>query len=944
MATTQSQTAKQFSEFWLGKGDEKQETSRFWIQLLGEVLGIQETTSYIEFEKRVKLAHTSYIDAYIPKTKVLIEQKSSDVDIHKEYQQSDGKMLTPFQQAKRYADEMKNSERPRWIVVCNFQEFLVYDLEFPHDEPQQIFLKDLEKEIYQLQFLVDENAQRLTREEEISLKAGELVGKLYDAFLKEYINPEAKSLLSLNILCVRIVFCFYAEKAGLFDKRTSFEDYIKSFNLADLRKGIIDLFNALNTKEQDRDKYDIKLKPFPYADGGLFVAEDVEIPNFTQEIVDVLINHCAVFDWSEISPTIFGAVFESTIDPTTRSEGGMHYTSIANIHKIIDPLFMDEFTEEYNDIINEKCSVNAKKQKLFAFQQKLSRLKFLDPACGSGNFLTETYLSLRRLENKIIAFINDGERTIGYDEFIMVKINQFYGIEINDFAVTVAKTALWIAESQMTIETEKILGQNISFLPLKSNSNIIEGNALKINWKTLKPEDTSIYSLPNTLFFGAVDDKSPKKHYDYIIGNPPFIGYKDKNQSQKEDLEFVCKNKSGESIKNIGSLDYVCGWYFQAAKLIADNKKLKAALVSTNSITQGEQVTLLWKPLFENYNISIDFAYKPFVWSNEIKNGAKVHCIIVGFSHKNPDKQCKIFSDKNVEICRHINAYLYNAPDIWITSRRKPLSPVKEITLGVHIFDNHHFIFSEQEKDEFIKQEPASQKYFKKWVSASDFLYGKCRYYLDLENCPPNKLKKMPLCYNRVKLVMEYRRNNPASKNTSLEKEPYKPKQGWKANCPYIIIPNTSSENRTYLPIDFKDSDTIVTMPDLALPHGDLYDFAILSSKVHIAWVKIVCGRQKSDLRYANGLVYNNFPWPNPTEKQKVKIEKAAQKILDIRAIYTEASLAALYDDVVMPSDLRRAHRDNDIAVLEAYGFDKKITEDEIVAKLFELYQELTKK
>ncbi|MBR6078303.1 MAG: methylase, partial [Paludibacteraceae bacterium] len=623
---TDKQLAADFAKQWKGKGDEKQETQRFWIQLLSEVLGVTDATNRIEFEKRVQLSHTSFIDAYIPETKVLIEQKSADINLHKQYRQSDGEMLTPYGQAKRYVSEMKASEKPRWIVVCNFQEFLVYDLEKPGEEPEQIFLKRLGDEYYRLQFLVDQKSENIRREEEVSLEAGALVGKLYDALLKEYINPDEDSLRSLNILCVRIVFCLYAEDAELFETRTAFEDYISSFPVENVRDGLIKLFKALDTKKKDRDKYDTKLNPFPYVNGGLFAAENIEIPNFTEEIVDVIVNHCAPFNWSEISPTIFGAVFESTLNPETRRKGGMHYTSIANIHKVINPLFMESLYDEYDEI----CRITAAKarnKRFLDFQKKLGSLTFLDPACGSGNFLTETYLSLRRLENAVIHSLNKGEKVIGLDNFIHVKISQFYGIEINDFAVTVAKTALWIAESQMMKETEEILGMNIDFLPLTTNAFIVEGNALRMDWATLKNVDeTQDLASLQGLFAGFTTQTDGKAHhYDFIIGNPPFLGYSLQTKEQKADLQFV--------MPDFGSnIDYVCAWYKKAAELMANNTNTRAALVSTNSITQGEQVAILWKPLFEKYGVQIDFAWRTFRWDSESNQKAHVHCVIVGFS------------------------------------------------------------------------------------------------------------------------------------------------------------------------------------------------------------------------------------------------------------------------------------------------------------------------
>ena len=663
----QTQNAKDFFEYWQDKGDEKQETQRYWIELLQNVLGIENPSRYIEFEKTVKIKHTNFIDAYISSTKVLIEQKGAKVDLTKPQEQSDGAMLTPYQQAKRYADELSYDLKPRWIVVSNFKEIHIHDMNNLHAEPEIILLENLEKEYYRLQFLVDTKNENIRREEEISLQAGILVGKLYDALIKEYINPDESSLRSLNILCVRLVFCFYAEDAGLFETRTSFEDYIKSFNLQNLRDAFIKLFKGLDTKLENRDKYDTSLKAFPYVNGGLFAAEDIEIPNFTQEIVDVLVNDCAPFDWREISPTIFGAVFESTLNPETRRTGGMHYTSIENIHKVIDPLFMDELEAEFEKIC-ATTNAKTKSDKLHAFQEKLGNLKFLDPACGSGNFLTETYLSIRRLENKVISMLNNGEKVLGFDEFIKVKINQFYGIEINDFAVTVAKTALWIAESQMMTETEKIIGMNLDFLPLTTNAFIVEGNALRMNWATLKPIDENV-QLNDGLFAGfATEVDGNEIQYDYIMGNPPFVGARLMSTDQKNDVISVWGN-----IKNIGNVDYVSCWYKKAANLMK-NSNIKTALVSTNSITQGEQVAIMWKPLME-MGVKINFAYRTFRWDSESTQKAHVHCVIVGFSCDNEtNKGKRIFnSDGTVDIAKNINGYLIDSKDIFIENCSTPL-------------------------------------------------------------------------------------------------------------------------------------------------------------------------------------------------------------------------------------------------------------------------------
>lgn len=933
--------AKKFSEEWKGRGDEKQETQRFWIGLLGDVLNVPQAASYIEFEKRVKLSHTSFIDAYIPETKVLIEQKGLKIDLNKAYEQSDGAMLTPYQQAKRYASELPYDLRPRWIVVSNFAEIHIHDMNRPEEEPEILRLENLEKEFYRLEFLADRRNEKIRREEEISIKAGELVKKLYNALITEYAEPSAESLRSLNILCVRLVFCLYAEDAGLFATRTSFEDYIRSFNLQNVRKGLIDLFKALDTEIKDRDKYDETVKPFPYVNGGLFKDEKIEIPNFTQEIVDVLVNDCAGFDWSEISPTIFGAVFESTLNPETRRSGGMHYTSIENIHKVIDPLFMDALNDEFN-LIKKIAQKKSRDQKLLEFQEKLGSLVFLDPACGSGNFLTEAFLSLRRLENKVIFLLFNGETVLGFDEFIKVKISQFYGIEINDFAVTVAKTALWIAESQMIAETEKIVSREIDFLPLKTNAFIVEGNALRMDWSTLKPDGGN--ELPNDGLFAGITTHvdGSEHHYDYIMGNPPFVGARLMSESQKSDVLSVWEN-----IKNIGNVDYVSCWYKKAADLMK-NTNTKAALVSTNSITQGEQVAIMWKPLMDS-GIKIDFAYRTFRWDSESTQKAHVHCVIIGFSchtdlgsaQQGQNKKFIASEDGSKTEAKNINGYLIDAPDIFIESRGKPLCNVPDIGIGNKPIDGGNYLFTENEMNEFIKKEPESAKYFRKWYGSDEFINNRPRFCLWLGGCSPAELRRMPECMKRVQAVRDFRL---ASKSAPTQKLADTPARFHVENMPessYIIIPRVSSERRKYIPMGYLNPDCLTSDSAHIIPNAILYHFGVLTSSVHMAWMRAVCGRLEMRYRYSKDIVYNNFPWCNPTDAQKTKIEATAQVILEARALYPDCSLADLYDETVMPPELRKAHQENDRAVMSAYGFNAKLGESEIVAELFKMYEKL---
>ena len=960
----QTQHAKEFAEYWQDKGDEKQETQRYWIELLQEVLGIENPSRYIEFEKTVKIKHTNFIDAYISSTKVLIEQKGAKVDLTKPQEQSDGAMLTPYQQAKRYADELSYDLKPRWIVVSNFKEIHIHDMNNLHAEPEIILLENLEKEYYRLQFLVDTKNENIRREEEISLQAGILVGKLYDALIKEYINPDESSLRSLNILCVRLVFCFYAEDAGLFETRTSFEDYIKSFNLPNLRKAMIDLFKGLDTKLENRDKYDTSLKPFPYVNGGLFAAEDIEIPNFTQEIVDVLVNDCAPFDWREISPTIFGAVFESTLNPETRRTGGMHYTSIENIHKVIDPLFMDELEAEFEAIAStgsatsskarslsgvegKKLSPKQRIEALHAFQEKLGNLKFLDPACGSGNFLTETYLSIRRLENKVISMLNNGEKVLGFDEFIKVKINQFYGIEINDFAVTVAKTALWIAESQMMTETEKIIGMNLDFLPLTTNAFIVEGNALRMNWETLKPIDENV-QLNDGLFAGfATEVDGNEIQYDYIMGNPPFVGYSLQSKEQKEDILSVYVDDKGKPYKTAGKIDYVAGWYFKAAELI-QRTKTTCAFVSTNSITQGEQVAGVWKPLFERFGIEINFAYKTFRWDSESTQKAHVHCVIIGFSCHTDSENLRFSNEKRIYnpdgteiVAKNINPYLVEAENIFLESRTTPICKVPQMSSGGKPVEGGNLIFTEEEKIDFLKKEPKAEKYFRKFMGSDDFINNRSRWCLWLFGVAPNELRSMPSVMKRIEAVREFRLASVKEATREYANYPAQFMEIKQPESDYLMIPATSSENRLYIPIGYLNKNVVASNAASFVPNATLYHFGVLTSSMHMAWMRVVCGRLESRYRYSVNIVYNNYPWCNPTEEQKAKIEQTAQAILDARSQFPEASLADLYNPLTMPPVLRKAHESNDKAVEKAYGKTFS-NDDERVAFLFEKYVEMT--
>ena len=1224
---------QKFVSDWTGRGYEKGETQPFWIALLA-ALGVEDPTQYIRFEDQVHLDHTSFIDGHIPTTHVLIEQKSITKDLGAPIRQSDGSLLNPFQQAKRYSAELPYDDRPRWIVTCNFREFWIYDMNQPNAEPTKVLLENLVKEHYLLAFLVKKQDEHLQREMELSMQAGELVGQIYDKLILQYHDPtHPESLRSLNQLCVRLVFLLFAEDAELFGDHNAFHNYMSAFPAHHWRRALIDLFRVLDTPIPERDPYlDEDLKGFPYVNGGLFSDSNIEIPQFTEELKQLILTKASAdFDWSEISPTIFGGVFESTLNPETRRSGGMHYTSIENIHKVIDPLFMHQLEHDY-----EQCNT---KRDLLALQDKLASLTFFDPACGSGNFLTETYISLRRLENKIIARLQGGQAVIG--EFvnpIKVDIHQFYGIEINDFAVSVATTALWIAELQMLRETRKVAHFSDTPLPLKTYHNIHEGNALRIDWAEVltgvqggavsrphskddtrdtmvrpgdrtslgtslmerwtpylekdrkieivkpghlphwhqnnkiqfvtfrladslpqrklqqwqdlkqtfealhpQPWDEATWELFNKQVGGSIDEwldagegscclqheemrkivadaimyfngecylihsyvimpnhvhvllelrndyklqdivnswKSysareinqqigtsgalwqkeffdrivrNQQHYDkisyyiqhnpdhlvegsysyyafqggavsrphqeaqggavsrphpkddarntmvrpgdrtsfgipsplYIIGNPPFIGARMKSQEQAEDMLALF----GKDWKNIGNLDYVGGWYLKAARLMQADPTVRAALVSTNSITQGEQVAILWQPLFEQYGIHFDFAYPTFRWDSESSLKAHVHCVILGFSRAdNPAPKRLYRADGTYQTCQNINGYLVDAPSVFINSRSKPLCNVPSLLTGSQRIDNDLFMFSTEEKEDFIKKEPLSEKYFHIWYGADEFINNRPRWCLYLGNCPPNELRNMPLCMRIITQVKEYRLS---SKRVQTRKAADYPNHFGLEVIPdtnFMIVPVVSSERRRYIPIGFMTPDKFCSNQVNLIPNATLYHFGVLTSNVHMAWMRAVCGRLKSDYRYSKDIVYNNFPWPfqggavsrphqevqggavsrphskddtrstmvRPGDRTSLgtsfetslvaKIAETAQGILDARALYPDCSLADLYDEVTMPIELRRAHQANDRAVMQAYGFPIGMSESECVARLLEMYQAMVEK
>lgn len=917
--TQRRAAAKQFAADWQGKGYEKGHSQTFWLSLLQKVYGVEEPDKFITFEDQIMLDHTSFIDGFIPSTHVLIEQKSLGKELNKPIKQSDGSLLSPFQQAKRYAAELPYSQRPRWIVTCNFAEFYVYDMERPTGDPEVIKLCDLEKEYYRLQFLVDTGDTNIKKEMEVSLQAGEIVGVLYDALLKQYKDPEAEDTLkSLNALCVRLVFCLYAEDAGIFGSKSMFHDYLRDIPASGVRKALVELFRTLDQKPEQRDKYladdNPALAAFPYVNGGLFSDENIEIPPFTEELKALLLEKASEdFNWSAISPTIFGAVFESTLNPETRRSGGMHYTSIENIHKVIDPLFLDGLRSELEEI-KEIAVDKTRKARLSAFQSKLAGLTFLDPACGSGNFLTETYLSLRKLENEVLRCSTD-QISMDLEGIIQVSIGQFYGIEINDFAVTVAKTALWIAESQMMKETEDVVHMSLDFLPLKSYANITEGNALRLDWESVVP----------------------KQKLNYIMGNPPFVGKKERTGAQTDDLVSVI----GKEVKGVGNLDYVTGWYVKAASYMQATE-ICAAFVSTNSITQGEQPPVLWSKL-SPLHTKIIFAYRTFKWESEAKEKAAVHCVIIGFTVGQAQHTlCLYDGGRPQNNIKNINPYLVDGPDVLVASCSRPLCDVPEIVTGNQATDDGNFFIVPEEYNDFISRTPEAQKYIKKSYNSQGFINGKFQFCLWLVGISPAELRRMPEVLERVEKVRQYRLSSPKAATRKQADIPTLFTEIRQPTTNYIVIPKVSSENRKYIPLGFLGPDVICNNTIKFVPDATLYHFGVLCSNVHNAWMRAVAGRLEMRYQYSNTIVYNNFPWPTPTDAQKVKIEQTAQAILDARALYPDCSLADLYDEIAMPPELRKAHQQNDRAVMQAYGFDvATTTETSCVAELMRRYQKL---
>lgn len=876
---------------WKDASNEEAQAQSFTTDFL-KVFGIDDPEKTGDFEYKVSLdeGRTGYID-YLWKKKLAIEMKSRGKDLNKAYTQ-----------LKEYVFHLPDEDMPDMLMVCDFATIVLHSR--TTGEKFSFKTKDLRKHIKRFADIAGYETTRIYENQiDVNVKAAEKMARLHDA-LKEY-GYEGHCL---EVYLVRILFCLFADDTGIFPDN-SFANYIENSREdgSDLSSRLAQLFEILNCSDVIRAKRKLltpTLLQFRYINGGLF-AQSLPFADFNAKMRQTLLDCCA-FDWNKISPAIFGAMFQGVMDKKQRRELGAHYTSEENILKLINPLFMDALWREFD-------RVKAVPARLDAFHHKIASLKFLDPACGCGNFLIITYRELRLLELEILKMkTNTGQRHLDISTMLKVSVEQFYGIEYEDFPCQIAQVGMWLMDHQMNLRVADMFGMYYARLPLTQSATIVHANALRMDW----------------------EDVVPAKELSYILGNPPFVGARIMSAEQKDDLLHVF-----EDTKNAGNLDYVCCWYKKAVEIMQKNRRISTALVSTNSIAQGEQVAILWKPFFDK-GIHIHFAYRTFKWSNEAKGKAAVHCVIVGFGMQKQTDNFIVNNDTRHK-AENINGYLIDASNICIESRKKPLCAVPEIGIGNKPIDGGYYLFTEAEKNEFVKKEPLSEKYFRKWLGSEEFINGKVRYCLWLGDCPPSELKSMPECLKRVDAVKQYRL---ASKSAPTRKLADKPRRFHVENMPtseYIVIPEVSSENRYYIPLGFLSPDILSSNLVKIIPNATFYHFGILTSSVHMAWTRAVAGRLKSDYRYSKDIVYNNFPWPEADGKQKATIEPLAQAVLDARALFPESSLADLYDPLTMPPELLKAHQKLDRAVMKLYGFKANMAEAEVVAKLFERYQRL---
>jgi hypothetical protein len=881
-----------FSKEWEIEEKEHAESQSFWNDFFN-IFGISRKR-VASFEEPVKKLgeKRGRIDLFWKGT-LLVEHKSRGKDLDKAYTQ-----------AMDYFPGLKEAELPKYILISDFETFRLYDLE--EDTIHTFSLNELYKNVNLFGFIAGYTKHKVVAEDPINIKAAELMGKLHDALKDTGYDGHA-----LEHFLVRLLFLEFAEDTAIFEKRlfTEFIENRTSVDGSDVGSRFTELFQVLNTPFEKRLKnLDENLASFPYVNGKLF-AEFLPIPSFDSKMREVLLE-CCYLDWSKISPAIFGSLFQSIMDKAHRRNLGAHYTSEANILKLIRPLFLDELYEKF-----EKVKKN--KNKLQEFHKELSTLNFLDPACGSGNFLIIAYRELRILELEILKILHT-ENVLDIESIVWCDVDQFHGIEVEEFASQIAQVAMWLIDHQMNMMISEYFGQYFVRLPLKKSANIVHENSLQIPWEEVISSDK----------------------LTYILGNPPFIGKQLQNKEQKDDM-----SKIFGKVQGAGVLDYVTAWYLKASKYI-QNTKIKVAFVSTNSISQGEQVGILWKELFSNYGIKIHFAHQTFNWSNEAKSNAAVHVVIIGFASFDTTNK-KIFeyedikSDAHEKIVKNINPYLVEGDDIVIEKRRKSLCDVPNISFGSMPNDGGNFLLTDEEKEELIKNEPLCEKYIKPLLSASEFLNGKTKWCLWLEDLNLNDLKSMPLVKQRIENVKKLREESTREATKKLAEYPTLFGELRQPKSEYIGIPLNTSGNRTYIPFGYFSKDVISNNTMSVVANSSLFHFGVLTSIMHMTWVKYICGRIKSDYRYSNELVYNNYPFPKDVnEKQKSIVEEKAQNVLNIRASFNDCSLADLYDPLSMPPNLKKAHQELDKAVDNCYGTKSFKNDKERIEFLFALYEE----
>ena len=887
--------AVRFSKEWENTTNEEADAKPF-LDAFFDVFGI--TRKKIgTFEHRVK--KLSDADGYIDllwKGTLLVEMKSRGKNLDK-----------AFQQAIDYTYGLQQNELPKYVLVCDFYYFRLYDTE--EQKTLEFTLDELVGNVQSFGYLLGYQKKVYKEQDPANIKAAELMGKLHDRL--EEIGYEGHPL---EVYLVRLLFCLFAEDTTIFDKQ-QFQDFIENRTAedgSDLASKIQELFQVLNTAKEKRYKnLDEQLADFPYVNGKLF-EEILPVASFDTKMRKALLD-CCYIDWSKISPAIFGSMFQSVMNPKERRNLGAHYTSESNILKLIKPLFLDELWTEFE-------AVKGNKNKLPEFHKKLSQLTFLDPACGCGNFLVITYRELRLLELEVLrATYKSGQGVLDIRDIIWLDVDMMGGIEYEEFPARIAEVAMWLMDHQMNMQISNEFGQYFARLPLKKAANIVHGDALAVQWETV----------------------IPKEKLSYIIGNPPFIGSKIMSQLQRNAIV-----KEFDNIQGSGVLDYVTGWYIKAAKYI-QGTKIKVAFVSTNSIVQGEQTSILWGEMLHKYGIKIHFAHRTFKWSNEAKGNAAVYCVIIGFANFDTINK-RLFEYEDIKGAAHeikaknINPYLIDAKDILIEKKSNPICDVPKMSFGNMPLDGGNLLLTDEEKNEFLVKEPKAEKFILPLISAYEFLNGHKRWCLWLLNAEPSEIKQMPEVLKRIGLVKQFRLNSVASSTQKFALTPTLFRDTKQPDS-YILIPSTTSENRSYIPLGFFEKDNIANNSCHTVPNGTLFHFGVLMSQMHMTWVKHICGRLKSDYRYSKDIVYNNYPWPkNPTEKQMNLIEEKAQKVLDTRLAFPASSLADLYSPLTMPPSLVKAHNELDKAVDAAYSKQTFSSEAKRMEFLFELYESYT--